>query len=186
MSTSELAEVSDSQVLFPSSSSSPRCCPNPSRTDKAPKEILHNHPSPRQLFQQSCSLACSPSSFACAMRSTRTLTALTLCTYSVSLFFFHPFHARRWWLEDIPFTVTWIHPPSPSASKGVFAFDAGAIERNVVAHKLQRVGLYPEQRGWNGQTRKICIAVTGRSKRTTRWKGEAVEVAGGDDGPKCR
>ena len=27
-----------------------------------------------------------------------------------------------------------VHPPSPSTSKGVFAFDAGAIERNVVAH----------------------------------------------------
>ncbi len=29
---------------------------------------------------------------------------------------------------------TWRHPPSLSPSEGVFAFDAGAIQRNVVAH----------------------------------------------------
>ena len=65
-----------------------------------------------------------------------------------------------------------VHPPSPSTSKGVvFVFDAGAIERNVVDHRATSQSVSEPK---NGPARKIWLAATGRSKRTTRGYGAVV------------
>jgi hypothetical protein len=100
------------------------------------------------------------------MRSTVASTAPSFFFH-----FFHLFHAGRR-CENILLTATWRHgvqPPSPSASKGVvLVFDAGAIERNVVDHRATSQSVSEPK---NGPARKIRLAVTGRSKRTTRGYG---------------